>query len=236
MRKSGANSLHRGPALTRRFVIAGALTPLLARCSSDPNSDTAGLTRVLGQSLDIFSGGTSVSLKDVKSTPFASIGVRIGSGAQTMLLLATETGQSTVWTSALHVAVEIRSGRILRTAGLTQNLSGTTFSGSDPLDAGLQKLRAPADVKRSLDFSDLNTYGIAVSSTIEPAGMAAVDILGTAITCVHAVEHCACPALNWNYTNEYWASAHSGVVWRSVQSIHPNFDPVEIELLRPSQA
>jgi hypothetical protein len=232
MRKSGVNSLRRGRAVSRRFVIAGALAPLLVRCSSDPNSDTAGLTRVLGQSLDVFSGGSSVSLKEVKSMPFASIGVRIGTGAQTMLLLATETGRSTVWTSALHIALEIQSGRILRTAGMTQNLSGTTFSGADPLDAGLQSLHTPADVNRSLDFSDLNAFGIAVNSTIEPTGIAAVDILGTSITCVHAVEHCTSPTLNWNFTNEYWASQHSGVVWRSVQSIHPNFDPIEIELLR----
>jgi len=236
MRMSSANSPHRAPTVTRRLVIAGALVPLLVRCSSDPNSDTAGLTRVLGQSLDIFSGGDSVSLKEVRSTPFASIGVRVGSGAQTMLLLATETGRSTVWTSALHMALEIQSGRIIRTAGLIQNLSGTTFSGGDPLDAGVQNLRAPADVKRSLDFTDLNAYGIAVNSTIEPAGAAAVDILGTPIACVHAVEHCTCPALNWNFTNEYWASAHNGVVWRSLQSIHPDFDPVEIELLRPPKA
>ena len=37
----------------------------------------------------------------------------------------------------------------------------------DPLDAGLQNLHAPADTKRSLDYSDRNAYGIAVSGTIE---------------------------------------------------------------------
>jgi hypothetical protein len=214
-------------------VLAGALTPLLARCSSDPNSDTAGLTNVLGQSLHVFSGGTAVTLKEVTDTPFASIGVRVGSGAQNMLLLATRTGRSTVWTSALHVALELQSGRILRSAGLTENLSGTNFSGADPLDAGLQNLRAPAPAKRSLDFTDLNAYGLAVNSTVAPAGSAMVDILGTPIACVHAIEQCGCPALGWNFTNEYWASAHSGVVWRSVQSIHPDFDPIEVELLRP---
>ena len=230
------NSPDRGRGLTRRLVIAGALMPLAAGCSSDPNSDTAGLTRVLGQSLNIFSGGSSVSLKDVAATPFASIGVRVGTGAQSMLVLATKSGRSTVWTSALHVALEIQSGRIVRTAGLTENLSGTTMSGADPLDAGLQTLHAAAAANRALDFTDLNAYGIAVSAMVEPAGLADVDILGTRIACVHAVERCSAGALNWNFTNEYWASTQTGLVWRTVQFVHPNFDPLEIELLRPPKA
>jgi hypothetical protein len=235
-RLSGADLPGSGPALTRRFVVAGALAPLLARCSSDPNSDTAGLTKLIGQSVNVFSGASSVTLKEVANTPFASIGVRVGSGAQAMLVLATQSGRSTVWTSSLHMALELQSGRILRTAGLTQNLSGTNFSGPDPLEAGLQNLRAPAPANRSLDFTDRNAYGIAVTSTVEPAGPAAVDILGTQISSVHAVEHCSCPVLGWNFTNEYWASEQTGIVWRSVQSIHPDFDPIEIELLRPPKA
>jgi hypothetical protein len=235
-RMSGTDSPKHEPVLSRRLVLAGVLAPLLTRCSSDPNSDTAGLARLLGQSFNAFSGGSSVSPKDVTDTPFASVGVRVGSGAQTMLLLATQTGRSTVWTSALHIALEMQSGRILRTAGLTENLSGTTFSGPDPLDAGLQNLRMAAPAKRSLDFTDRNAYGIAVNSTVEPAGSAVVDILGTRIACVHAIEHCTCPAFGWNFSNEYWASVHNGLVWRSVQSIHPDFDPLEIELLRPPKA
>jgi hypothetical protein len=233
---SGTDLPNGGPALTRRLVLAGALAPLLAGCSSDPNSDTAGLTNLIGQSVNVFSGASSVTLKEVADTPFASIGLRVGSGAQTMLLLATQSGRSAVWTSAVHIALEMQSGRILRTAGLTQNLSGTNFSGPDPLEAGLQNLRAPAPANRSLDFTDRNVYGIAVNSTVEPAGPAEVDILGTQIACVHAIEHCSCPAFGWSFTNEYWASARNGLVWRSVQSIHPDFDPIEIELLRPPKA
>jgi hypothetical protein len=236
MRRSATGSPNCAAGLTRRFVVAGALAPLLAGCSSDPKSDTAGLTHLLGQSFDVFSGGSTVTLKEVSETQFASLGVRVGSGGQTMLLLASHSGRSTVWTSASHIALEIQSGRLLRTAGLTQNLSGTNFSGADPLDAGLPNLRAPVPAKRSLDFSDLNAYGIAVNSTVEPAGVAQVDILGTAIACVHVLEHGTCSAFGWSFTNEYWASTRDGLVWRSLQFIHPDFDPLEIELLRPPKA
>ncbi|HEY3777685.1 MAG TPA: YjbF family lipoprotein [Rhizomicrobium sp.] len=217
----------------RAVLLAAGAAPLLARCSSDPNSDTGQLTELLGQSFHVLSGDRSVTLREVQDTPFASLGVRVGSGAQTMLVLAARTGASGVWTSASHIALEIASGRILRTAGLPQNLSGTTFSGSDPLARGLETLRQPAKVARALDFEDRNTYGIAVESALAPAGLQDVDVLGTRIRCVHAVERCSAPALSWNFTNEYWAGAKSGLVWRSLQSINPDLPTVEITLFRP---
>jgi hypothetical protein len=218
--------------VSRRVALAGALAPLLARCSSDPNSDTAALTHMLAQSVDAFSGKSSVTLDEVAVTPFASLGVRLGSGPQTMLVLATHDGEATVWTSASHIALEVEYGRIQRTAGLPQNLSATVFTGSDPL-AALPGLRAPADTVRSLDFSDRNAFGIVVNSTISPGGSADIDVLGTRIACIHAVERCTCKALNWTFTNEYWADIHAGRVWRSNQFIHPDLDVVEIELFRP---
>ncbi|MGH6875903.1 MAG: YjbF family lipoprotein [Rhizomicrobium sp.] len=221
--------------VSRRVFFAAALAPLLARCSSDPNSDTAGLTRMLGQSFAGLTGKSSVTLKEVADTPFASLGVRVGSGAQTMLVLATRDGDSTVWTSASHIGLEMRRGRILRTAGLPQNLSATVFSGSDPLEAGVQNLHAPASAKRSIDLADRNAFGLVVESTVAPAGPADVDVLGTRIACVHAVERCICAALKWNFTNEYWADTGSGRVWRSTQFIDPDLDAVEIELFRPPE-
>jgi hypothetical protein len=223
------------PRVSRRAVFAAALTPLVAGCSSDPNSDTAALARMLGQSLKILPEKSSVTLDEVAGTPFASLGVRVGSGPQTMLVLATRDGGATVWTSASHIALEVQYGRIQRTAGLPQNLSATVFTGSDPLGA-LATLQAPADTMRSLDFADRNAFGIVVNSTINPAGSADVDILGTRIACIHAVEHCTCKALNWTFTNEYWADTHAGRVWRSTQFIHPDLDSVEIELFRPPRS
>lgn len=217
----------------RALLLAVAAAPFLVRCSSDPNSDTSQLGHMIGQSLDVFSGGPSVTLKEVQDTPFASLGVRVGGGAQSMLVLASRSGGTGVWTSASHIALEIAFGRILRSAGLPQNLSGTTFSGPDPLAGGFANLREPAKTARALDFEDRNAYGITVDSVIDPAGRDPVDVLGTRIPCMHAVEHCSAPALSWNFTNEYWASAETGLVWRSVQTIHPDLPALEIVLFRP---
>ncbi len=193
----------------------------------------ASLTRLLGQSLGVVTGGSSITLAEVTGVPFASVGVRVGSGPQMLLVLATRSGQSTLWTSASHIALEIVSGRIVRTAGLPHNLSATVFSVSDPLDAGLQSLRAPASAKRSLDFEDRNLFGAIVDSIVAPAGPAEIDVLGVRVKCLHVVERCSCAALGWNFVNEYWAGAADGRVWRSTQYVHPDLDAVEVALFRP---
>lgn len=218
---------------SRRAVFAGVLAPLLARCSSDPNSDTTALTGLFERSLNPFSGASSVSLDQVASVPFASLGVRVGDGPQTLLVLATSSGNSTLWTSASHIALEIQSGRITRTAGLPHDLSATVVSGTDPLISGLQHLIAPAAIKRSLDFVDRRAFGVLVESTVSPAGSAEIDVLGTKVRTVRAVERANCATLGWSFENSYWADPGSGLVWRSVQSIHPDLAPVEIDVFRP---
>lgn len=223
--------MHEG--ISRRALFVAAAVPLLAGCSSDPNSDTAALTHMLGHSLDLFTGGSSITLADVEKVPFASLGVRVGSDPQTMLLLATRTGPTTVWTSAVHIALAIQYGRIIRTAGLPSNLSATTFPQPDPLASGLQNLRGPATAKRSVDFADRNAYGNVIDYTIAPTGTEEIEILGTRIKTVHAVEHGSCASLSWTFTNEYWADTMAGRVWRSTQYVHPDLAAVEVELFRP---
>jgi hypothetical protein len=62
-----------------------------------------------------------------------------------------------------------------------------------------------------------------------------ISILGSAIPAVHIVDHCAVPAMRWNFDNDYWIDKGSGYVWRSSQHIHPKSPPVVLEVFRPEQ-
>jgi hypothetical protein len=124
----------------------------------------------------------------------------------------------------------------MRTAGLPHDLSATAASGADPLALGLQTLRDTAQAQRVLDFADRNLLGNVVVSNFSPVGPADIDVLGTPIRTVHALEQCSCATLSWNFTNEYWADVKTGLVWRSMQHIHPDLDVVEVELFRPPKA
>ena len=217
---------------SRRSALGWLTLPLLAGCSSDPNSDTSQMTNMLGQSLDIFSGAPSLSLAEVARVPYASIGVRVGDSAQTLLVLATQTREVCLWTSAAHVAIETRAGRIMRAAGLPHDAT-VSLPGADPLQTGLQHLRGDAAFTFDLDLADRHAYQIEVQSRILLQGTEEIAILGTKMKTLHAEERCVCAALNWNFVNQYWCDGASGFVWRSTQNVHPDLDAIEIEVFRP---
>ncbi len=224
-----------GLALDRRNFLFAAGASLLASCSSDPQSDTAEVGSMIRQSLGLISGDQGVSLEEVAKVPYASVGVRVGSGTQIMLVLASRLDQSLLWTSAAHLALETRYGRIVRTAGLAHDLSATNFITSDPLAQGLQNLKTETAAMRRIDLADRDAFQIPVQSTFSPKGEAEIDILGTQVKTLRAVEHCVCAEPSWTFTNEYWADPGSGVMWRSIQFVHPDLDPLEVETFRPAR-
>jgi hypothetical protein len=62
-----------------------------------------------------------------------------------------------------------------------------------------------------------------------------IEILGKAIPTIRIEEACRADALDWSFVNTYWAGAQSGMVWQSVQHIHPQLGPITTEILRPPE-
>ena len=116
---------------------------------------------------------------------------------------------------------------------MPHDLSATDQSEPDPLQAGLQKLRAPARTQRALDFVDRKLFGIVVQSTLTLAGPAEIDVLGTPVKTLHAVECAAARRLPGHLPTNTGPILRESKVWRSSQFIHPVLDAVEIELFRP---
>ena len=216
---------------TRRgFVSAGLSLPLLAACSSDQHSDETALMDMLGQSYDSYTHGAAITRDQASAVPFASIGVSVGDSPQVLLALATQLRNARLWTSSAHIALETRSGRITRTAGLPHNMSQNVFSGSDPLQEGFGELRAPYEYL--IDLPDRNVYQARVSYEMESRQATEIRILGARLTVIRARERGSCSELGWQFSNEYWSDAKNGFVWRSRQAIHPDLDDVEIVVLR----
>lgn len=219
------------PLKTLRPLVAALALGALAGCSSDSGSGWPQLMELAKAS---FAQSDGVSLQQAASVPYASIGVRVGDGQQIMLLLAADTGHTQLWTSKAGIAISTRGGRIIETAGLPKNLSATVFAGlSDPLPALLrQAVVRPVSEARDADFGDLSEYSVPIRCRLEGGEDARVIILGHAIATRRFEEHCESSALDWSFTNLFWAD-RSGLVWKSIQYIHPHSDPVEIEVLRP---
>jgi Group 4 capsule polysaccharide lipoprotein gfcB, YjbF len=207
-------------------LIAAALA--LSGCSSESNT---GWDQLYDAANAMLSGdGGAITLKQAASVPYASMGVRVGDRAEEMVVLASETQGGRLWTSAAHIALLTRGGRIVRTSGFARNLSAV--SGDDPLPAFADANAAARAIKRQVDFWDLNLFAVTLDCRIESKGNDPVTILGAEIKTHRVEESCTSERPDWSFTDIFWMD-NSGLVWKSVQYIHPGLDPIETEILRP---
>jgi hypothetical protein len=147
-----------------------------------------------------------------------------------MFVLASDTGNDLLWLAGQRAAIVTRDGRIVRAAGLGYDLSGlVTRQMATRLNSA-----QPAKFSWSADFPDLNVYSAQITCEDKPVGTDPITLLGKTINTLRIDETCESEVLGWSFTNYYWVSPSSGVVWRSLQHLHPKLDVVELSVLRPA--
>jgi hypothetical protein len=216
-----------------RKALAVASLLLLAACGSE-QSDT-GLLFGAVRNIVTGPGPQPVTLQQAAAVPYASMGVRINGGSEILIVMVIDAPHSRLWTAGKAIAVQTDDGRIVRTSGFANNLSGVSGdlgAPVSPLDAVHHR-----DGKRTLlyDFADLNAYSVKTVCHAVSRGRETIQILGKAIPTIRIEETCRADALDWSFVNTYWAGAESGMVWQSVQHIHPSVGPITTEILRPPE-
>lgn len=220
------------PSPTRRSLLMAAAALPLAACDSISRIDFNTMKQMVAIDMGL-EDAPAITLEQAAQVPYATLGYRIGGSEENMLILAVGTGGNQLWTSSAHRALVTNAGRIIKTAGLPWNLSATQFRMPDTLRDGLHITESTAESLRVVDFADLNLFSIAVYSRFRPAGTKTIRILGSELSTIALVENCRSPELDWSFQNEFWLDPATGFNWRSVQTIHPNLDPLTIEILRP---
>jgi hypothetical protein len=213
----------RQSGLLRLIVCAAAALPL-GGCEN--RSDIASISEILWQGISGIGGSDDIARSKIIAIPYATLGVRLGSSGEAMFVLESKSGQTLQWVGGTQFGLATRDGRILRTAGFVHNLSG------------FHDETAPKSPTNSHDYrydlADMNAYGVLVRCSDHDVGQEQITIIGDAHSTRHLIEDCAAPDLEWNFRNEFWKDTATGIVWRSVQYVHPGMDPVVLETLRPS--
>ena len=211
----------------RRAVPVLAATFALAGCSVIGQGDVKSFYEL---SKKIWNGDSqSITLEQAAAVPYASMGIRLGEGPQAMIVLAGDTSGQSLWTSAAKFAITTKDGRIVRTGGLDKNLGGLT-----PLSDGRDK-DGVGTVRWQADFPDLGLYSVTIVCQDRSAGDETIIILGSDIRTRRIEESCVSQDrnLDWSFHNTYWLDPSNGLVWRSVQHVHPGLDAIQTEILRP---
>ena len=210
-----------------RAARALAAAWLLAGCSGISNGDVTSIYKI---AKNVVSGGSQkVTLEEAAAQPYASMGLRLDGGPQTMIILASDTSGDQLWTSSARIAITTHDGRIVRTAGLGHDLGGLQSRIGPPGPDGARVIVAQAD------FPDLKLYAVPIACRDKPAGEETIAILGKDIHTLLIDESCVSKAseLRWSFHNKFWIDSQSGLVWRSIQHVNPKLDALETEILRP---
>lgn len=201
------------------------LSSALGGCSSAGNTDLRSVASVIRLSL---APPQRVTIKQAAAIPYATIGIRLGNGPQTIATLATDDGGQRLWASGQKVMIATtRSGQIQRTVGLPNNLTWLMPSGST---------EANPSARRSVwiaDFADLDIYAATIQCDALASANVQISILGKRIATRRTNVWCKALQMNWSFQNAYWIDLQTGLVWRSIQYVHPKLAPIEIETLRP---
>ncbi|MGH6870082.1 MAG: YjbF family lipoprotein [Rhizomicrobium sp.] len=216
-----------GAAAARTLACLAALA--LAGCGSADSN--VGWDQVYDMFSGGFGGSSSVTLEQAASVPYATLGVRVGDGPEAMVVLAGQAGGDLLWTSRARIAVTTRHGRIVKTSGLPRNIDSLYFPAGDPiLDAA--RGGPPIESTRMADFWDLNRYSVPLRCVAVSRGTDPVTILGKTIATTRVDETCEGSTMDWSFTDSFWVGSN-GLVWKSIQHYHPDYDPLELEILRP---
>ncbi len=222
----------------RSLKTAAALAAALAATGCESlgmgDSDTGRLASQFYR--QTFGASAKVSRETPASISFASIGVNLGGGDQAMMVLGTARNGVQDYYSANRVMIEIKDGRIAATGGLPYNLTRGSVAWGNPLDRNKGALPPPGSrYALVFDFGDLQVFGVSADCAIADAGAETITVIGAELQTRHFIETCESGDIGWDFTNEFWADAGTGFIWRSIQNPHPKLPSVTIEVFRPAQ-
>jgi hypothetical protein len=167
----------------------------------------------------------------VDATPYYQLQANGPDGDAILILARVEDGRLG-WYGAEQEVVFTRDGLVVKTIGLPQNLDDSGFPGSNPFHEGLQRLAAPVDYTRRMDWSPGYRYGVIAQAHLEPKALEDVDILGTVRRLRRIDERVSLPAAGGTMNNRYWIDPSDGFIWKSRQYVAPGF-ALELIQLRP---
>ena len=202
----------------------------LAGCSSGGRNDYQDYYSVFKAAWSGSFGDGAITRQQAAAVEFASMGIRLNGGRENMLVLATQTGDDLMWTSSAHVTVNTTSGRVKRTVGRPKDVSVAPQGNALPPAAALQ---GPFSSRREVDVPSAGEFGLVLSCRATLRGRQRIVILQQSINTVRVDETCQEAGRSWNFTDSYWISQESGLVWRSIQHLHPNGETVQLQILRP---
>lgn len=157
--------------------------------------------------------------------PYASSYIKIGKGPRALMILESKTSSELTWVTADGVYIVTRSGRVIKTRGLFNNLQSSVHQANSFEYQNYQK----KIIYHSYDSPPLNN--LKLKSTYVSKGKETVALFDRTKELTLIEEKISNDYLGWTVTNKYWLDEEN-FVWKSEQYISPKLPKIEIEVTK----
>ena len=166
----------------------------------------------------------------IDNIPYASIRLKIGKGPAGLLILEIKERKKNTWLSADQVTIVEREGKIIRTLGLTNNLTSIRPQSVNHVE--LVKNKDSPIYKSFISLDNPEVFELELKVKVLNKGLEEIEILDKKYSLIHFIEEKENRYLRWKSKDHYWVDPEDGFVWKSIQNIAPNIPPILIEVTK----
>jgi hypothetical protein len=142
-----------------------------------------------------------VNREEIENLPYATTRAKLGRSGWVVVVLGRYDGDLLHWISADKITIVTHGGRIVRSAGLPENLVGTNFMNGDPLTQAGAWVTQDATSNRTTDLRPQNLFGIPVQATLAVEGTRQIEITDRRYNTIQISERASVELLDWEFEN-----------------------------------
>ncbi|MCX8958814.1 YjbF family lipoprotein [Erwinia psidii] len=177
-----------------------------------------------------------VTSQQVENLPYASMYLRLNDGQRIFVVLGFDENGQQKWITRDRSVVVTQHGRVVKTLGLRDNLSGVTNMQQDPLSDPLH-IKEGATWTSTQSWTEAGKFRSATAvSHFTRAEDRVLDLAGKKIPCRVWLEQVSLPAIGKSWTNTFWFDTTTGQVRQSQQQLGGADFSLETIILKPAKS
>ena len=173
----------------------------------------------------------NITREAVENIPYASALLKIGKGAEGLVILESIENNKYFWVSKDEVYIVTKDGRIERSLGLLNNLTKISSIDQSFQDI-LTKPNPVTEYYSYYSFAEPLLFDLKVSISIENKGIHEIKILGDRKKLVLIEENISSELIGWKEKNKFWVDPDDYFVWKSIQNISPKLPKFIVEVTK----
>ncbi len=201
---------------------------ILSSCSVlDSNRVAAGYVAAFKSISNLIYGyENNIDPEVINKIPYASSLVKIGKGPYALMILESSENNRHTWVSADGVYLVTYKGRIIKTAGLQNNLTQLSMP-----KISWSSVDKPQKFTYYLSYDEPYLRDLKIEVEVTNQGQTLTKLFNREVKLNLVKEKFRNRYIGWEVENSYWVD-DKGFVWKSKQFISPKLPSFEVEITK----